>query len=60
MGLNDEIKNKSCVLVNCNRKAVSFCNNCRIPVCDIHSKKIDRDIYVCTNCFEFIRKMKLR
>ena len=55
----EEVKNKNCVLMDCNRKAVDFCNNCRIPVCDIHSKRID-SVYLCINCLSYIKKSKLR
>jgi len=55
----EEIKNKGCVLMDCDRKAVAFCNNCRIPVCDIHGKRMN-NVYICINCFGYLKKAKLR
>lgn len=59
MKQNEEIKDKTCVLMNCNRKAVGVCNNCRIPVCEIHSKKTN-SAYICVNCLSFLKKLKLK
>jgi hypothetical protein len=58
MGQAEEIRNKDCVLTGCNRKAVAFCNNCRIPICDMHSKRVNQ-AYVCVNCLGFLKKLKL-
>ena len=49
-----------CVLIGCNNKAIGFCNNCRIPVCSIHGKKINKRSLLCVNCLNYIKKFGLR
>jgi hypothetical protein len=50
----------NCVLMDCTKKAIAMCNNCRIPVCNLHSKRIANQIYLCINCFEFSKRIKSR
>ena len=52
---NENLRN--CVIVNCSSKAVASCNNCRIPICSEHGRKIDQ-FYLCINCFEFTKKLR--
>ena len=48
---------RNCVIMNCNSKAVAACNNCRMPVCSDHGRKIDQ-FYLCINCFELTKKIR--
>jgi hypothetical protein len=50
---------KKCVLIGCNNVAVGNCNNCGIPVCEKHSKKIGQ-FYICINCYEYTKKLRPR
>ena len=52
-----ELKNKVCVLVGCKNKAVGFCNNCRIPVCNVHGKSMNQ-FYLCVNCHERTKTLR--
>jgi len=49
-----------CVLKGCDKKAVGLCNNCRMPVCSIHGKKINNRFYLCVNCINYMKKFGLR
>ena len=54
----EEAKIKYCVLMDCNRKAVGTCNNCGLPVCEVHSKRMG-NVYLCINCFTYLKKAGL-
>ncbi len=54
-----DTKNIKCVLLGCDEKAVGFCNNCRMPICKYHGKKVE-SFYLCFNCIDFLRKSRLR
>ncbi|MEM7826494.1 MAG: hypothetical protein QW451_02595 [Candidatus Aenigmatarchaeota archaeon] len=52
-----EAKKKKCVLIDCDRTAVGVCNNCGLPICDKHSRKIGQ-FYICVNCYEYTKKLR--
>lgn len=52
-----EVKKKKCVLIDCDKVAVGVCNNCGLPVCDKHSRKIGQ-FYICVNCYEYTKKLR--
>lgn len=52
-----EIREKRCVLLDCGNVAVGFCNNCRMPVCSKHSRKIGQFL-LCVNCYEYTKKLR--
>ena|GEM_PF-2201877 len=49
---------KQCVFSGCGRKAVGICNNCRIPICQIHSKRLN-NFFICENCYKYLKKYNL-
>jgi hypothetical protein len=48
-----------CVLLGCESKAVGPCNNCGMPVCGVHGKKVDNRFFICVNCVEQFKKAGL-
>jgi hypothetical protein len=53
-------RDMKCVMRDCDNKSVGICNNCRIPVCTIHSRKVNNKFYLCINCYEYAKKMGAR
>ena len=54
-----EARVKYCVLMDCNRKAIGVCNNCGLPTCEVHSKRMGKNVYLCINCFTYLKKAGL-
>jgi len=53
----EEIGKKRCVLLDCSNEAVGVCNNCRIPVCNKHSRRLGQ-FFLCINCYGYTKKLR--
>lgn len=51
--------NKECVFAGCKRKAIAKCNNCGIPICSLHGRKVN-NFYICVNCLKYLKKFGLK
>lgn len=55
----EEDRKMNCVLMGCENEAVAKCNNCGLPICNRHGKKVDH-FFVCVNCTEMLSRRRLR
>jgi len=55
---NNKNRIKKCVFIGCDNKAIAYCNNCNIPVCEKHGKRIGNFV-ICMNCAEYLKRQGL-
>lgn len=55
----NETRKLNCVLMACENPAVAKCNNCGLPICSRHGKKVDM-FFICMNCSEMLQRRRLR